>query len=353
MGEGRVIPTSQVQVVQNLEGGILAEVLVAEGDVVDSGQVLLRIDNVGAAATLRENQGRILALLATVARLDAEASLAGAISFPESLADQAELRDSELALFAARREELQSSIEVLLRQEEQRRQELLELERRIEGYENSLALASEELKIMTPMVERGVAPRVDLLRLQRQLSDMQLELDSTKLAMPRAESALEESLRRQAERRANFRSAAQAELTDARVRLRSLEEALTSQRDRVERTEVRSPVRGTVQRITINTIGGVIQPGMDLVEIVPIDDTLLIEARIRPQDIAFLRPGQEANVKLTAYDFAIYGALPAAWSRSARTPSSTNPGRVTTASASAPTPTTSVLPTPRWRSCPA
>ena len=247
-------------------------------------------------------------MLAVIARLEAEAQGRDPAR-PEALADEPDLWAGELALYAARRAELTSSIEVLARQEEQRRQELLELDHRITGLDGSLALAREELAIMTPMVERGVASRVDLLRLQRQVNDMELELEGARLAVPRAESALAEADRRQEERRANFRSAAQAELNESRVRLKALEEALTSVQDRVSRTEVRSPVRGTVQRLAINTIGGVIQPGMDLVEIVPIEDNLLIEARVRPQDIAFLSPGLEANVKLTAYDFATYGSL--------------------------------------------
>jgi adhesin transport system membrane fusion protein len=244
-----------------------------------------------------------------VARLEAEVE-GRAVVFPAELAGETEVVANERALLDARRAELDAALDVLRRQEDQRKQELLELERRISGLEQSLALARQEQTMMTPMVERGVTPRVELLRVQRQVNDIDQELETARIAVPRAQAALQEAQRRQQERRATFRSMAQQELNNQRVQLRALQEMLTSVRDRVARTEVRSPVRGTVQRIKINTIGGVIKPGDDLVEIVPIDDTLLIEARIRPADIAFLRPGQDAKIKLTAYDFAVYGAVP-------------------------------------------
>ncbi len=193
----------------------------------------------------------------------------------------------------------------------QRRLEIVELEQRIVGLGESLALAHEERDIMAPMVAQGVAARVDLIRLERQVADLDRELESARLTIPRAQAALAEANQRQTERVAQFRTAAQAAINDETVRLRVLEQSLRSTQDRVARTEVRAPVKGTVQIVTINTVGGIIQPGMDLVKIVPFEDQLLIEARVRPSDIAFLFPGQEAKVKLTAYDFGVFGALDA------------------------------------------
>ena len=309
VGAGRVIPTSQVQVVQNLEGGILSALMIAEGDVVEAGQVLLRIDDTTFASSFRENRARYFGFLASVARLEAEVD-GKPVAFPAELAEEREVVASERALLDARRAELDASLDVLRRQEEQRKQELLELQRRITGTDQRLALARQELAIMTPMVDRGVTPRVELLRVQRQVNELEQDLETGRISVPKADAALAEAQRRQAERRAAFRSAAQQDLNAQRVQLRSLQESMTSVRDRVARTEVKSPVRGIVQRIKINTIGGVIKPGDDLVEVVPLDDTLLVEARIRPSDIAFLRPGQDAQVKLTAYDYATYGILP-------------------------------------------
>ena len=311
---GTVIPTQQVQVVQNLEGGILAEILVAEGDLVEAGQVLLRIDDTSFASTFAENQARYWGLLAALARLQAEAN-GTAMVVPQELAQgAAETQDvvaAERALMAARKTELDATLDVLRDQADQRRLEIVELEQRIVGLGESLALAHEERDIMAPMVAQGVAARVDMIRLERQVADLDRELESARLTIPRAQAALAEANQRQTERVAQFRTAAQAAINDETVRLRVLEQSLRSTQDRVARTEVRAPVKGTVQIVTINTVGGIIQPGMDLVKIVPFEDQLLIEARARPSDIAFLFPGQEAKVKLTAYDFGVFGALDA------------------------------------------
>ena len=308
ISNGTVVSTRQVQVVQNLEGGILAEILVSEGDLVEAGQVLLRIDDTGFASTFAENEARYWGLLAALARLEAEANGTDMV-LPAELADAPDVVAAERALMAARKTELNATLDVLRVQADQRSLEIIELEHRIVGLGKSLSFAQEELDIMTPMVAQGVASRVDLIRIQRSVADLDRELESARLTIPRAQAALEEAMQRQTERIAQFRTAAQAAINDETVRLRVLEQSLRSTQDRVTRTEVRAPIKGTVQIVTINTVGGVIQPGMDLVEIVPFEDQLFIEARVRPSDIAFLFPGQEAKVKLTAYDFGRYGAL--------------------------------------------
>ena len=311
-GEGQVIPSGQVQVVQNLEGGIVAALNVHEGQLVDKGQVLLKIDNVVAASDLKESRARWLALSGLTARLEAETTGKDEINFPKDVTtDAPEIAKREQELFLSRKAGLDAELDILRRQEDQRRQELVELEGRLDKLQGSYQLANQELDMTAPMVEKGVAPQVELLRLKRQVNDLKGDVEATQLAIPRAKSALAEAGRRVSERVQRFRSDTLKELNDARANLSVINANVSAQQDKVTRTDVRSPVKGTIKQLLVNTIGGVIRPGQDLVEIVPVEDTLLIEARIRPSDVAFLRPGLDATVKVTAYDYSIYGGLPA------------------------------------------
>jgi adhesin transport system membrane fusion protein len=310
-GEGKVIPSRQVQVVQNLEGGIVAEILAREGAIVERGQVLVRIDDVRAASELRENRQRHLALLGALGRLRAEVGETEVAFAPEVVAEAADVAQNERALYRARQEALQSELDVLKSQALQREQELSELATRLGQLERSHALALEELKITEPLAASRVVSKVQLLRLQREVSDLAGGLEATRLAVPRAETALREARRRIEERQLGFRADAQRELNAVQAEAAALHEVITAAADRVSRTEVRAPVRGTIKQLFVNTVGGVIQPGADLIEIVPLEDNLLVEAKVRPADIAFLHPGQPAVVKVTAYDFAIYGGLDA------------------------------------------
>ncbi len=313
-GEGRVIPSSKIQVIQNLEGGIVAEILVSEGTVVDKGQVLLRIENTAAEADLGEMQQRKMSALGAVARLEAEQSAdeTAVPVFPEELTHVApEIAAAELNLFNVRQQQLRSQIQILQDQVAQRDQEMQELASKLSGLRSSYDLASQELAITRPLAEQGVVAKVELLRLEREVLDLKSQIDATNLARPRAESALHEAQRRVDERLVTFRREAATELAKRRAELASLIQALTADRDRVQRTEVRSPVHGTVKQIMVRTVGGVVQPGQDLMEIVPIEDTLLVEAQVRPSDIAFMYPNQKAVVKISAYDFSIYGGLDA------------------------------------------
>jgi adhesin transport system membrane fusion protein len=310
-GEGKVIPSRQVQVVQNLEGGIVAELLVREGAIVERGQVLVRIDNVRAASELRESRQRYLALLGALGRLRAEVEETDLAFAPEVLAEAPDVAQNERALYRARQEALQSELDVLGSQALQREQELSELATRLGQLERSHAFALEELEITEPLATNRVVSKVQLLRLQREVSDLAGELEATRLAVPRVETALREAKRRIEERQLSFRAEAQRELNAVQAEAAALHEVITAEADMVSRTEVRSPVRGTVKQLFVNTVGGVIQPGADLIEIVPLEDNLLVEAKVRPADIAFLHPGQPAVVKITAYDFGIYGGLDA------------------------------------------
>ncbi|WGF87327.1 HlyD family type I secretion periplasmic adaptor subunit [Marinivivus vitaminiproducens] len=308
-GDGRVVPSRQVQVVQNQEGGIVTELAVREGDMVEAGQVLLRLDNVTASSGYREDRARALAIEASLARLEAEIG-GGEPVFPDAVSEgDPRAAANELALFRTRRDGLAAELAILEDQRLQRRQQIDELRSQERQLERSLGLAQEELRITRPLVERQIVARVDLLRLQRQVADLEGGLEQARLAIPRAESALSEAVRRIDERTLAFRAEAQRERNTLAAELAALREALDAGQDRVRRSDVRSPVRGTVKQVMIHTVGGVIQPGMNLIEIVPADDNLLVEARVRPGDIAFLRPGLPAMVKVTAYDFAIYGGL--------------------------------------------
>ncbi|HEX9808685.1 MAG TPA: HlyD family type I secretion periplasmic adaptor subunit [Alphaproteobacteria bacterium] len=310
-GEGRVIPSGRIQVVQNLEGGIVNEILVREGEMVQPGQALLKIDNSTFVANYGELRARYMSLMAAVARLQSEARQSELTFPPELVAENAEIAERERSLYLARQSELQAQLSVFESQVAQRKQELAELKNRETHLTRGVSLLRQEMEITSPLVDEGVVPRIEYIRLQRQLAEQERELDGVRLSIPRAESALREANRRIEERFLAFKADAQKTLTERQNEFSSVSEGIVAARDRVQRTEVRSPVRGIVKQLKINTVGGVVRPGMDLAEIVPLDDTLLVEARVRPNDIAFIRPEQDAIVKISAYDFAIYGGLKA------------------------------------------
>jgi membrane fusion protein, adhesin transport system len=311
-GDGRVIPSQRVQVIQNLEGGIVSEILVREGEIVARDAVLVRIANTVAEADLQQNRAQSFALLGTVARLEAElAEAAGPDFAPTLLAEAPDIAEAERRLMIARREQVEAQLSVLRDQADQRRSEIGELEARIASLTRSRTLAQSEQAIIAPLVRTGSGSRLELVRVQQRLNDIEGQLTAAELALPRARQALSEAQRRMEERRATFRSDASAELNQKRAQLAAITEKLQADRDRVTRTEVRSPVRGTIKELKVTTVGGVIRPGQDILEIVPLEDSLLVEAQLRPADIAFVRPGQKAIVKVTAYDFSIYGGLAA------------------------------------------
>jgi adhesin transport system membrane fusion protein len=310
-GEGKIIPSNKLQVIQNLEGGILTEILISEGQLVEKDQPLLRLDDIRFSSSYRETRSKYLALLASAARLSAEANSQPA-TMPEEVNKEAPLLAiNELALHRSRMEELESKRHILEQQENQTRQEMTELEAKKNQLARSYALLKQELAMSEPLAAEGAISEMEVLRLKRSVNDMHGELEAKELAIPRLRSANEEMKSKIAEIDIAFRTEARSELSAIENELSTVEETLRGQQDRVSRTLVRSPVRGTVKQIMVTTIGGVIQPGMDLVEIVPAEGNLLVEAHVRPADIAFLRPEQDAQVKLTAYDYAIYGGLPA------------------------------------------
>jgi membrane fusion protein, adhesin transport system len=306
--EGRVIPSSQVQVIQNLEGGIISEVLVQTGDSVAKGQTLIRMDDTRFASSFNEGKLTSQTLRASIARLQAEIRDAPFVT-PDDVGDDLELYRNQQRLYYSRQQELRSTLDILSQQLTQQQQALAELRAQEQKLQRNADLAEQELALTEPLVKTGAVSQVELLRLQVGVNDVRGQLEVTRLAIPKAEAVVAEAREKLVERRKQFNNAAEAELNEAQNQLSRLNISNVALEDRFRRTEVQSPVDGTVKQIMVNTIGAVIQPGMDMIEIVPSNDTLLIEARIRPSDVAFIHPGQEATVKLTAYDFAIYGGL--------------------------------------------
>lgn len=310
-GEGKAIPSSKLQKIQNLEGGIVAQIFAKEGQIVEAGDPLLRLDDTRFVSNVGETEADRLAMALRVERLSAEVEdrpLKIDEEIRKAAPSQAANEDS---LYQSRRQQLQSEIGGLQEQLVQRQQELREFSSKQAQYRNSLQLLRQEISMSEPLVAQGAISQVEVLRLKRAEVENRGQLDATSLAIPRAESAIKEVERKIDETRGKFRSDALMQLNEARTDLSKAQATGKALDDRVNRTLVTSPVRGIVKQLLVNTVGGVIQPGSDLVEIVPLDDTLLVEARIRPQDIAFLHPGQEAMVKFTAYDFTIYGGLKA------------------------------------------
>jgi len=284
-GSGKVIPSRQIQVVQNLEGGIVSEIMIREGEIVDPGQVLLRIDDTRFSSSFRERVVNRSSLEARLARLRAEA---------------------EGGEFSPSKELVAASPAAVNRE-----RELQELRSRLSGLRANQKLLISELDMTRPLVAKGAVSEVEVLRLERKAIEVRTEINATRLALPRVEAALEEIGSRIESVEISFRNESREELNAVASELAGMSESAVALEDRVNRTLVRAQVHGTVKRLLINTVGGVVQPGSDLVEIVPLEDTLLVEAQIRPADIAFLSPGLSAIVKISAYDFLIYGGLDA------------------------------------------
>jgi adhesin transport system membrane fusion protein len=309
-GNGRVVPVRQMQVVQTLEGGIVGEILVEEGAIVQQGQPLMRIDDTKFAAEFGEIRERRAAIAARVARLEAEAQGRDQLQFSSELTEAAPRAvEAERSVFEARVRKIKQDIEVIAQQENQRERELEEFRATERKLSDSLQLLSREVELTRKLFQQKVVPEIEMLRLDRQAAEMRGQLEVTKVSITRAAAGIQEAQARMATTRSTFRAQADEDLAKSRADLAVLEENIKSAQDRVRRTELRSPVYGIVNKVNVTTVGAVIQPGANLMDIVPLDDTLLVEGRIRPQDIAFIRPNQNAVVKITAYDSSVYGSL--------------------------------------------
>jgi adhesin transport system membrane fusion protein len=307
---GRVVPVSEVQLVETLDGGVVIELLVDEGQQVEAGQVLLRIDDTTAAASLAELQEGYYGLLAGIARLRAETD-GTALAFPEELlAARPDIAEGQRLLYLSRQEELGAAVAVLERQLTQRQSELAEMAAQLAGLRQQLGLVQKQYDLVQPLAASGAVSKVELLQLEGELAALSGEIARIEAALPRAEAAIAEAESRIGERRASFRAQALAELSGKVVELSALKEQMRGRGERVARTEAKAPVAGVVKTVTVAGVGAVVSPGETLVEIVPLGDELIVEAEIDPAEVAFVRIGQDARVRLTAYDFTRYGALP-------------------------------------------
>lgn len=308
-GSGQVVPSQEIQVVQSLEGGVLAQLLVQEGDRVTKDQVLARISDVAFSSEERGTEARSIGLRAKKTRLTAESS-GTEFKLPEDIAAQApRIAENETALYESRQKELANAKAIFQDKISGAQAQIAETNADIERIKNNRGLLYQELEITRKMVAQKAVPKLEEIKLRREVSDLsgQLKANEEKLVGLQAElSAAQKELEDQEDK---FRSQALGELNDVETEIRVLEEGLKSIEDRVYRAELRAPVDGIINNIAVKTIGGVIEPAHKLIEIVPVDDELKVTAKVRPSDIAFLKPGQDVNVKITAYDPTIYGQL--------------------------------------------
>lgn len=308
-GEGKVIPSRQLQVIQSFDGGVIEEILVHEGQVVDEGELLLRIDSTRFVSSFRENRVQYLALEARAARLKALASNKPLAMPTEVFTEAPDIASHEQNLYQSSRSELDEQLTISRTQLNQRQEEYNEVQAKVMQAERAADLVAQELSVTRPLLTSGAISEVEILRLEREASRTRGELKQAEAQRSRIEAAIAEAEGKLREVELVANNNWRSELAETLGKLSSLSESGTGLADRVKFAEIRAPVRGTVQRLFVNTIGGVVQPGREVLEMVPLDDQLLIEAKVSPRDIAFLHPGQTAIVKFTAYDFVVYGGL--------------------------------------------
>jgi len=314
-GNGKVIPTDKIQTVQSLDGGIISEISVKEGQIVKAGDPLMKIDTTRFQATLEESKQEYLSLLAIKTRLEIESTINVRKNLPtlkfskKVLADGSRYDKNETLLLKNRFRELKSSIRVLENQASQKRQELREIESNIRKLRQSLEFIKEQRKTIKKLVARGIKSKYDLLNIEKEYTQTKGDLDTAKLSISRSKYAITEARSRISEKIDTFKAEASNELQKTASQINKFEAKLVGDEDKVAKTIITSPVDGIIKQLNLNTIGGVVQSGMDLVEIVPLSDALVVEAKIDPKDIAFINPSQKAIIKITAYDFAIYGGL--------------------------------------------
>lgn len=310
-GEGKVIPSSQIQVLQSLDGGIVAEINVKEGEVVEAGQILLRVDPTRFESSVRENRSQYLALTAKAARLRALAEGLPFVPPPEVMVEDPKTVQDEQRLYQTARSNVEAQISIARQQLIQRQQELSEMRFKREQASQAYDLTAKELAVTKPLIDSGAVSEVELLRLERDTSRFRGERDMASAQILRSQAAMSEASRKIEEVELNARNEVRKDLADTMAKLNAFTEGGVGLADKVKHASIRSPVKGKVSRLLVNTVGGVVQPGRDLVEVVPLEDALILEAKVAPKDIAFLRPGQPAMVKFTAYDFSTYGGLEA------------------------------------------
>lgn len=310
-GEGKVVPSSKIQIIQNLEGGIVEEIYISSGDIVQKGQTLLKLDNTQFASSFGESELKEAELTAKAQRLAAEAfnkpfEVNLSLDIPASTKA---LYEREYQLYQARQRQQTTTDNIIVQQIEQKKLELQDAYSQRTQLTRSLDLLKKEVSFMKPLVKQGIASQVDLLKLEREENDALTKLKGIQFSIPRIQSAITEARNKRNDAKEQFSNEAHEELNRVLAEKEQLKQSISALQDRVDRTDIKSPVNGTVKQMFVNTIGGVVQPGSDIVEIVPDDDRLVLETKIQPADIGFIYAGLKAKIKFTAYDFAIYGGL--------------------------------------------
>ena len=308
-GNGKVSPASQVQNIQSLEGGIIEEILVLEGQEVATGQPLIKISDVAFSSSFEENRLLYLELLSRTSRLQAEAFGSEYSPAPEVNREAPQLNAAEKSLFESNQQQLAETLSGLEEKITQQESAVVEAKSKQRQLRRSLELVKKEIKIKQPLMDRGIISEVEFLQLLQREAEIEGEIEAVRLSVPRIESTIEEARFNKQKARLEFQNQAKKELNEVNAELGRIREAQTALQDRVKRTTLRSPVNGIVQKLHTNTIGGVIGPGSSIIDIVPLEDALLVEIRVNPADIAYVNVGQFARLKFSAYDFAIHGSL--------------------------------------------
>lgn len=308
-GSGKIVPSSQIKSIQNLEGGIVKEILIKEGDLVKKSQPLLKMQDIYFSSTFEKNRLEYDELYAKSIRLKAEAH--GIAFMPPESSDPAlqELIEKERSLYESNKKQLKRNIAILEAQVERRTSELKEAREHYRELENEMALVRKQIEINEPLVKKRIVPEVDFLKLQRDANNVQQTLTATRHQIASTRAMTEEAKNKLEEAELAFQNRAKEELNSIEAQMQRIKESQAALRDQVSRTLVRSPVDGIIKRLYVTTVGGVVTPGMKMMDVLPTGDSLLVEVKVHPRDIAFLYPDQRAVIKVTAYDFAIYGGL--------------------------------------------
>lgn len=311
-GDGKVIPVSKTQIVQSTEPGVVQEIAVQVGQVVSKGDLIIRLDDTSTTASLGESVARSRALQTQIARLEIEMAgdFKSDLDCPEAIAKTSpQICENENQLLRARRDNFRNKLSVLEERRQQRMKELDEAHANISRLEENLKIAQREEDLIAPMAKRKLVAQTDLIRVQKELTEVTGQLQLAKESIDRIKAAISEASLQVDELGLQLQQEALAEKTEALSELSVIEETIRGASDRVARTDIRSPVDGVINTLDVNTIGAYVQPGSVIGGVVPTSETLLVEARISPRDIAFVRPGQPALVKISAYDFSIYGGI--------------------------------------------
>jgi adhesin transport system membrane fusion protein len=325
-GTGKIIPSTQVQIIQSLDGGVLEKLFVQEGMQVIKNQQIARIDDTRFRSDFAEQKQEVSSLRANVIRLRAELSsiLIGSNEqwqrqiqidkkvpvYPEDLLENAKFMvERQKEEYSGRIDNLINQLAIQEQQIQQREQEVAELDSKIETLKVSFQIANKELDLTRPLAEKNIVSKIELYKLERSVNELKGELSAVRLLLPKLKSTLQEAILNRRETVLAYRAKARAELNELQNKLSRINESQVGAQDKVTKALILSPVVGTIKTIYINTLGGVVKPGETIAEIVPTEDKLMVEAKIKPRDIAFIYPGLPAVVKITAYDFTRYGGL--------------------------------------------